>query len=70
MLTWTTTEAHHAAYNGMYYRVCENFIPVPPGRYLALASYTDGAGRLWENVIGAFPTLERAKTACEQEAKS
>lgn len=70
MLTWTTTEAHHAAHKGVTYRVCENFIPVPPGRYLALASYTDGNGRLWESVLGAFKTVYEAKAACENEAKS
>lgn len=72
MLTWTVIECWQAATKGgeYVYRICPSFGPTPPAAYVAVLSYRDGRNRLFESIIGWFPTIGAAKVACETDLKS
>lgn len=76
MLTWKTTEAHVATYNGRTYTVCENPQHAEPFHrakgakpYMAIASFFDINNRLYQHVVGFFSTVTEAKAACDNDAK-
>lgn len=70
MLRWTVTECDTAtAPDGTVYTIRQMTFGVR-NRYVAVRSYCEDNGRLWESTVGTFDSRLAAKTACENDAKS
>lgn len=69
MLTWTTVEECRAVSRNGTYRVFPNWDR--RGKpFVAVLSYFDTDGRLFNHVVGQFDTVAAAKSACEIDSKS
>lgn len=56
--------------HGRTYRIVKSPNLLRVGKdWVAICSFEDKRGKLWEHIVGAFLTLDAAKDACETDCK-
>lgn len=56
--------------HGRTYRVIRSPHLLRTGKdWVAICSFEDARGKLWEHIVGSFATMGEAKYACELDSK-
>lgn len=68
---WVQVECHEAIDSqGRTYRiVCSPNLLRTGKDWVAICSFEDKRGKLWEHIVGSFGTVYEAKAACEKDCK-